>query len=304
MRCRHRIKGFVMVLLAAIILSAVLRIAPPVQATSANLSVSLSQNVLEASRNSTLTMEIVNVGKYLTELDVALTIPPPLVMFGDNHWIRSSFVHGNTIQANLTVFAPSSAAGMSSQGSVVAVYKVIGETIATTETHVVSFLVRGWIDLQAYEITVDPNPALPGSQITISGNLLNRGVISAMYANVSAVPEAPLVAGSVRPTYVGQIDPNAPAPFSLTAVVNPSTAAGEYSLTIQVIYRDDLQTDHLLNIPIGVSVVSELPSTQTAPPSIIEQLLSNQMLLLGLGVVIILIIVGVFLRRRRKAQEA
>jgi len=300
---RQRIKGYVVVLIAAIILSAVLRITPVAQGYSANLSVSISQNVLEASRNSTLTMEIVNVGKYLKELDVALTIPPPLVLFGDNHWIRPSFAYGDAIRANLTVFAPSSAAGMTSQGSVVAVYKVIGETTPTTETHVASFLVRGWIDLQAYEITVDPNPALPGSEITISGNLLNRGVISAMYANVSAVPDQPLVAGSIKPTYVGQIDPNAPAPFSLTAIVDPNTAAGSYSLTIQVFYRDDLQADHLVNILIGLSVVSELPSTQTTPPSITEQVLSNQMLLLALGVVIILIIVVVYVRRRRKAQE-
>jgi LPXTG-motif cell wall-anchored protein len=102
---------------------------------------------------------------------------------------------------------------------------------------------------------------------------------------------------------VGQIDPNAPAPFSLTAIVDPNTAAGSYSITIQVFYRDDLQVDHLVNILIGLSVVSELPSTQTTPPSITEQLLSNQMLLLALGVVIILIIVGVYVRRRRKAQE-
>ncbi len=290
-------------LLTSIILLAVVTIAPPVEASSANLSVSLSQNVLEASRNSTLTMEIVNVGKYLKDLDVALTIPPPLVLFGDNHWIRSTFIHGDTIRANLTVFAPSSAAGMSSQGSVVAIYKVIGETTPTTETHVASFLVRGWIDLQAYEITVDPNPTLPGSEITISGNLLNRGVISAMYANVSAVPAQPLVAGSIKPTYVGQVDPNAPAPFSLTALVDPDTEAGNYSITIQVFYRDDLQTDHLLNVLVGVSVVSELPSTQTTPPSIIEQLLSSQILLLGLGVVVILVIVGVYMRRRRKAEE-
>ncbi len=258
---------------------------------------------MEASRNNTLAMEIKNVGKYMTELDVALTIPPPLVLFGDNHWIRSSFLHGDTIRANLTVFAPSSAAGMTLQGSVIAVYKLVGETIPTTETHAISFLVRGWIQMEAYEITVDPDPAIPGGQITISGNLLNRGVISAMYANVSLAPDRPLATGSITPTYVGQVDPNAPAPFTVTAQVDPDESPGEYELMIRVYYSDDLQANHILSVPVTLSVVSELPNTRTTSRGIAEQLLSDQMLLLALGVVIILIVIGVYLRRRRKSME-
>src|SRR3989337_4379206 len=70
-------------------------------ATSSNLSIISSANVLVASRNGTILLEILNVGKYLRQLDVALTVTPPLVLFGDNHWIRSSFAHGDRIRANL-----------------------------------------------------------------------------------------------------------------------------------------------------------------------------------------------------------
>ena len=306
----HGISRFDAVLLIAIILPATSAITPAHAAASANLSATLSAHVLEASRNNTLAMEIKNVGKYMTELDVALTIPPPLVLFGDNHWIRSSFLHGDTIRANLTVFAPSSAAGMTLQGSVIAVYKLVGETIPTTETHAISFLVRGWIQMETYEITVDPDPAIPGGQITISGNLLNRGVISAMYANVSLAPGQPLAGDSITPAYVGQVDPNAPAPFTVTAVVETDASPGEYDLTIQVYYSDDLQADHILSVPFRLSVVSEIPNTRTTTRGlteqlidITEQLLSDQLLLLALGVVIILIVVGLYLRRRRKSAE-
>ena len=306
----HRISGFAAVLLIAIILPAAPAITPAHGAAAANLSVAISVNVLEASRNNTLAMEVMNVGKYMTELDVALTMPPSLVLFGDNHWIRSSFLHGDTIRANLTVFAPSSAAGMTLQGSIIAIYKVVGETVPTTETHAISYLVRGWIQMEAYEITVDPDPAVPGGQITISGNLLNRGVISAMYANVSLAPDRPLVEGSITPTYVGQVDPNAPAPFTVTAVVETDASPGEYDLTIQVYYSDDLQADHILSVPVRLSVVSQIPSTRTTTRGlaeqlvgITEQLLSDRMLLLALGVVIILIIVGLFVRRRRESTE-
>jgi hypothetical protein len=273
-------------------------------APSANLSVSSSGTVFEAARNNTLSIEVSNVGKYLKELDVALTIPPPLVLFGDNHWIRSTFSPGESIHANLTVFAPSSAAGITSQGSIVATYKVGGETTPTTEPHAISFLIRGWIDIKVYEITLDPNPVLPGQEMTISGSILNRGVIPAMYANVTVDAGKTFVDGSVQPTYVGEIDPNAPAPFTLTAVVEPGTSQGTHQAMISVFYRDDLQADHVVEIPMSFTVVSELPTTQTARTDITSQLLSNQILLLGLAVVIVLIVIGAYLRRRGTRNDA
>ena len=271
---------------------------------SANLSVTSSGNVFAASRNNTLALEISNVGKYVKELDVALTIPPPLVLFGDNHWIRSWFARGDVIRANLTIFAPSSAAGVTLQGTVVAVYKVVGETTPSTETHALSFLVRGWIDIKVYEITVSPDPSFPGAEIAISGNVLNRGIIPAMYTNVTIAGDPPLVSDSIKPTYVGEVDPNAPAPFSVTAFVDSAAKEGNYEATILVYYRDDLQLDQTVAIPISFGVVSELPNTQTARTSITEELMSNQMFLLAAAVLIVLVILGVYLHRRRRDQQA
>jgi hypothetical protein len=278
-------------------------------AISSNLSVTSSGTVLVAARNNTLTIEITNVGKFLREFDVALAIPPPLVLFGDNHWIRSSFARGQSIHANLTIFAPSSAAGTTSQGSIVAVYKVIGETTPSSETHAISFLVRGWIDIEVYEITVEPDPVLPGNEITISGNILNRGVIAAMYTNVTAEAGETLVQGSVQPTYVGQVDPNAPAPFSVTATVDSTSSEGTHEATILVYYADDLQVGHVVKVSVSFGVVSELPTTETTRTDIVSELLSVQLLsipvlVLGLGVVILLVIVGVYLRRRGKRADS
>ena len=269
-------------------------------ATSSNLSVTSSGTVLAAARNNTLTIEITNVGKYLREFDAALTIPPPLVLFGDNHWIKSSFARGQSIHANLTVFAPSSAAGTTPQGSILAVYKVIGETTPSSETHAISFLVRGWIDIQVYEVTVDPDPVLPGHEITISGNILNRGVIAAMYTNVTAEAGETFVQGSVQPTYVGQVDPNAPAPFSVTATVDSTSSEGTHEATILVYYTDDLQLNHVIKASVSFGVVSELPTTETTRTDIVSELLSIPVLALGLGVIILLVIVGAYLRGRRK----
>jgi hypothetical protein len=273
-------------------------------ASSSNLSVAFSGTVLVAGRNNTLTIEVTNVGKYLKEFDVALTIPPPLVLFGDNHWIRQSFSPGESIHADLTVFAPSSAAGTTPQGSVVALYKAAGETTLTTENHAVSFLVRGWIEIAVYEITVDPDPVLPGQEVTISGNILNRGVVSAMYTNVTIDAGDTFVQGSVQPTYVGQVDPNAPAPFSVTAIVDSTSREGIHEATISVYYVDDLQFNHVVSVPMTFAVVWELPTTATTRTGIAAQLLSVPFLALGLGVVIVLVIVAIYLRRRRRSADS
>jgi hypothetical protein len=242
-----------------------------------------------------------------------LTIPPPLVLFGDNHWIRPSFSPGESINANLTVFAPSSAAGTTQQGSVVALYKALGEATLTTENHAISFLVRGWIDIAVYEITVDPELVLPGQEVTISGNILNRGIVSAMYTNVTVDSDETFVQGSVQPTYVGEVDPNAPAPFSVTATVDSSAREGTHEATASVYYTDDLQFNHVIKIPITFTVVLEIPTTATTRTDIVGQLLSvpfvGQLLsvpflALGIGVIIVLVIVAIYLRRRRRSTDS
>jgi uncharacterized membrane protein len=273
-------------------------------ASSANLSVASSGTVLVAARNNTLTINITNVGKYLKDFDITLTIPPPLVLFGDNHWIRPSFSPGESINANLTVFAPSSAAGTTQQGSVVALYKAIGEATLTTENHAISFLVRGWIDIAVYEITVDPELVLPGQEVTISGNILNRGVVSAMYTNVTVDSDETFVQGSVQPTYVGEVDPNAPAPFSVTATVDSSAREGTHEATVSVYYTDDLQFNHVIKIPITFTVVLELPTTATTRTDIVSQLLSVPFIALGIGVIIVLVVVAIYLHRRRRSEDS
>jgi len=302
-----------MVVLAVLIVAMAASGVRVAHASSANLSVASSGTVLVAARNNTLTIDITNVGKYLKDLDIALTIPPPLVLFGDNHWIRPSFSPGESINANLTVFAPSSAAGTTQQGSVVALYKALGEATLTTENHAISFLVRGWIDIAVYEITVDPELVLPGQEVTISGNILNRGVVSAMYTNVTVDSDETFVQGSVQPTYVGEVDPNAPAPFSVTATVDSSAREGTHEATVSVYYTDDLQFNHVIRIPITFTVVLEIPTTATTRTDIVGQLLSvpflGQLLsvpflALGIGVIIVLVIVAIYLRRRRRSTDS
>jgi LPXTG-motif cell wall-anchored protein len=112
--------------------------------------------------------------------------------------------------------------------------------------------------------------------------------------------DPPLVEGSIKPTYVGEVDANAPAPFSVTALVDSGAKAGSYQASILVYYRDDLQAEHAMTIPVTFTVVSELPETTTAPPTMMSQL-TNPLLLLGAGAVILLLAIAIYARRRKRA---
>ena len=297
--------GFLIVVLLVLVLAAFSPAIPSSHAqTSSNLSISFSTNTLLASQNATCMLQVENVGDYLKDLDVILGLPPPLVLFGDNHWTRSSFIHGETIRANLTIFAPSFAAGTTTQGSVVAMYKLVGDANPSSENHTISFLIRGWIDIQVYGVSVNPDPSLRGSELTISGNILNRGVIPAMYVNVTLARDLPLIGDSITSTYVGEVDPNSPAPFTVAALVDSGTAPGTYPASALVHYRDDLELDHTIVIPVTFTVVSELPRTATAPSSITSQLLNPLLMITVLAFIILLVALTSLRKRRRRVHKA
>lgn len=265
-------------------------------------SVQTSANVLRAGSNNTVTMHIQGISKLLSNLDVSLAVPPPLVLFGDNHWRLSSFGPGQTIDAQLTLFAPASAAGNSYQATVSGVYKEAGETTYSQETHTVGFLVRGWIDFVIYDLTVSPSPAGPGTTVTISGSLLNRGISSAMFTNVTIKPSTQLILSSESASYMGQVDPNAPAPFSLSADLQPSTPDGPYIVTLVVYYQDDLhtiqQTQTFVQIDVSITALhTETTTRQTGP---ITVFLDYSQYIIALVLLVVLILLVRRFRKRRK----
>jgi hypothetical protein len=272
----------------------------------AELSVQVSSNVLRAGSNNTVTMQVRGIGDLLSNLDVSLNLSPPLVMFGDNHWRRNSFGPGDSMTADLTVFAPVSAAGSSYQATLTGVYKQAGQTVYSQETHTIGFLVRGWIDLVIYDIEVSPFPVGPGTAVTVSGSLLNRGVISALFTNLTIQPNPSLMLGPDSASYIGQLDPNAPAPFSISALVKSGTSNGQYSLTLIVQYQDDLHQNQQYQTAVSVEVSNEVTQTETAtgPSGPIGMILDNWLYLLGLMILIIIVLVVVRVRKRHRQESA
>ncbi len=167
------------------------------------------------------------------DVDLAVSIPSPLHMLGDDHWRYDSIAPRQSVTVSFEIYAPTAAIGESYQGSVTLTYRELGEVSYTEETHTVSFSVRGWINLLLYSIQVTPAATSLGGNATVAGNLLNSGNIAAYNANVTVESEA-LAPGTQASLYLGEVDPNIPRPFSLMIHFRKDLTEGTYAIVVKV----------------------------------------------------------------------
>jgi len=211
--------------------------------SAAHLTVSFTGQNVTAGFNSTVTVAILNnwigyssIYNAIYDVDIAVSLPSPLTMYGDNHWHFDSILFGQTVTLTFNVYAPLTTTPTvpnSYAGSISATYKQLGNTAYTTESHSLTIAVSGWINLQLYGTLALPATATPGGNTTISGNILNSGNLAAFNVNVSVVSNilAPNVPASA---FIGEVDPNIPRPFSMLVVFRQNIPVGNYSLTFTV----------------------------------------------------------------------
>jgi hypothetical protein len=183
------------------------------------------------------------------DVDIQVSLPSPLVLVGTGgHWHYDSIQYGQSITLTFPVYAPSSAAGSSYQGTVTGTYKQLGDVSYTQETHLLAVSVTGYINLVVYGISITPSEISQGGNTTISGNILNDGNLASYEANVT-VESPSIVPGPQNSVFVGEIDPNIPRPFSVLIVFKSNVPPGNYTITVHVTASDE-------NKPLGVIVGS------------------------------------------------
>ena len=209
--------------------------------TQLTITVPAADQTLTAGFKNNVTITVTNSyfsgnvypSSAIYDVDLSVSLPTPLQMFGDNHWHYDTIELKQSVTISLQVHAPISAIGSSYQGTITVNYRELGDISYTTETHQVSFAVRGWINLVLYSVQVTVTAAVPGGNATISGNLLNNGNLAAYNANVTVKSDA-LASTSASSLFLGEIDPNIPRPFSLLINFKKTLAEGNYSITIKV----------------------------------------------------------------------
>lgn len=239
--------------------------------TAAHLTMTVTGQSLTAGFNNTVTISLLN-NYYSTiyDTDIVVSLPSGLTLVGDNHWHYNSIALGQTVTISFQVYAPTSAIGSTYQGTVTATYKQLGDISSTQESHALSFSVYGWINLVIYGVQLTPASTTPGGNATISGNLLNSGNLAAYNANVTVQSEA-LAPSSSSSTFIGEIDPNIPRPFSLLIVFKSNLTQGNYSITVRLSAIDNSRP----GVPIirqqatqiQIRKPTQQPGTQRQEPS-------------------------------------
>ena len=115
-----------------------------------------------------------------------------------------------------------------------------------------------------YNVIASPSTTVPAGNITISGNLLNVGKISALNTNVTISSQALARPSSI---IVGQVDPNVPRPFSSGIQLRRDITPGTYPITVSVTYADGMATGHLSQTSIRLVVRQPEPR----PPPVTQR---------------------------------
>jgi hypothetical protein len=232
---------------------------------AAHLTVTLTGQSLIAGLNNTMTVIVTNnYSGYIAiyDVDIEVSLPDPLVLVGTGgHWHYDSIQYGQSVTLTFAVYAPSSAAGNSYQGTVTGTYKQLGDVSYTQETHLLAVSVTGYINLIVYGISLTPSVISQGGNTTISGNILNNGNLASYEANVT-VESNSIVPGPQNSVFIGEIDPNIPRPFSVLIVFNPNVPPGNYTITVTVSAIDE---NHPMTAIVGASTaqVQVIKQSQT-----------------------------------------
>jgi hypothetical protein len=195
--------------------------------------------------------------------DWAPTMPSPLVIRGDNHWTIKYLESGNATTIPVVIYTPRSTIGSTYSASLDVSYRDdSGESYS--ETYNLGLIVKGWLDLIVYEKMLSPQPVNPGSEVTLTATILNKGNVAAMYANATILSSPILGLLPESNIYVGEVDENSPTPFTLIARVKPNSDDGVYPVAVNIVYRDDQQTDHHLNFTLQL-IIEQISDQPTQP---------------------------------------
>jgi len=222
----------------------------------------------------------------LYDVDLAVSVPSPLQMVGDNHWHYDSLAWKQSVSVSFRVYASTAAIGSSYDGSVTITYRQLGDISYTQETHSISFSVQGWIKLVLYGLQVTPASTSSGGNTTVSGNLLNSGNLAAYNANVTVGSEA-LAPGKSASVFLGEIDPNIPRPFSLQVYFKTNLTDGTYPIIVEVSAIDTNRpaSPYTVQSPSAIQIkkpVTQPPTQSRQPTGILGMIIEILRYLYGL----------------------
>ena len=277
-----------------------------------NLEVKVHPTTLDAGYNTTVTVDVINEFEPIYDVDVSLSFSPPStsesvrvpVVIGIGNFKFEKIEEGESIRIEPIVFASIDSSGKGYSSSVTISYKRLGYISTQSEDHVVGFYVKGQIDMIVYEFSVEPDPVVAGSEITITASLLNKGTVEAGYTNVSLTPNPISIHKLESYSYIGEVDPNSPAPFTLEAIVKEDTKEGKYPVNIRIEYEDEESKVYVINRELEIYVVESIEEEGTKSTfDLIADFIKGNLIFLLIGIIIAIVVIILLLRRRVSEED-
>jgi len=268
---------------------------------------------LTAGRLENLRFSITNNGSLpLTDIVFSLSSGTNSVkILGDSRWRVDYMAPLANFPMSTTVYAAEDVINTPTEFEINAEYIERGQS--KTDTLNIGAYVDGQIRIRTYDLDIN----YVGDAPNLVGNLLNEGNTVALFTTIELVDPAveaessqsnlnkSLVTGPSQQQYLGDLSENSPLPFSIPLSIDSDLPSGDYPVSLNVTYSDNLRMVHELLLNDTV-VYEGQPSTSSNNNS------NNDAFAFVNGfsgifpmviIVIIVIIVGLFLIRRRHKRK-
>ena len=233
---------------------------------------------------------VINTGTTpVTNVVVSMESPSDsLKILGDAKWDVQRIDEDSQVDLVTKVFAANGLIGNPASFDVTVEYSSNG--LSNVEKFTLGTYIAGEISVRAYDIEVNYIGGTPN----IVGSLLNEGNTVALFTTLELVNAENLVSSLPPSQYLGDLEENSPLPFSMPVQVDENANPGNYPVSLQITYKDDLRQLHTIDINSEVEFVPE----QTIDES--EQG-NNVTMPLGIGVAAAVAIgAAVAIRRKKK----
>lgn len=269
--------------------------------------------LLTAGKLQNLRFSITNNGSLpLTDIVFSISSGTNSVkVLGDSRWRADYMAPLANYLISTTVYAAEDVINTPTEFEINAEYIERGQS--KKDTLNIGAYVDGQIRIRTYDLAINYIGGAPN----LVGNLLNEGNTVALFTTIELVNSAAkaetaqqylnnsLVTSRSQQQYLGDLSENSPLPFSIPLNLASDLPAGNYPLTLNVTYSDNLRMVHELLLNDTV-VYEGQPSTSSSNNSNSDAFTFVNDFSSFFPIIIIIIvvsIVGVILIRRRKKRK-
>lgn len=260
-----------------------------------------TRKTLAAGTSTNLQATIIN-NLWRGKVEVELQIPPPLVIQSNSSWDFLNVTEGENLSIPIMIYTPLSVMGSTGDITFILQYSDKHGT-SYLETISQGMIIQGLVRVSVFSSELTDTATYPGGEIEVSVTLLNTGNTNALFTNVSLQSQiGVIVEAEGSRSYLGEIEPDSPLPFSMSGIINSSAPLGNHTISCVIYYQDDLYNVHELVINFTISIESSFKTSDKATPDI--DLVS---LIIGSGITIILgggtlLVVFLVVFRRRSVK--